>query len=73
MGTRVKRYRPNTAVLVSRLLTFFCYVSSNSAEMSLIMEIFRECLVGVLQFLFFMNYCDPTAKHYAVMYPLKLA
>lgn len=32
---------------------FLCYVSSNSAEMSLIMEICGECLVGVLQFLFF--------------------
>lgn len=53
---------------------FLCYVSSNSAEMSLVMEICGECLVGVLQFLFFStNYCDPTAKHYAVMYPLKLA
>lgn len=73
MGTRAERYRPNAAMLVSCLLTFFCYVNGNSAEISPIMEICRECLAGVLQFLFFMNYCDPTAKHYAVMYPLKLA
>lgn len=32
---------------------FLCFVSSNSAEISLIMEICGECLVGVLQFLFF--------------------
>lgn len=32
---------------------FLCHVSRNSAEMSLIMEICGECLVGVLQFLFF--------------------
>lgn len=31
---------------------FFCHVNSNPAEMSLIMEVCRECLVGVLQFLF---------------------
>lgn len=54
---------------------FLCYVSSNSAETSPIMEICGECLVGVLQVSFFfpLNYCDPTAKHYSVMYPLKLA
>lgn len=73
MGTRAERYRPNTARISVLVADFFCYVNSNSAEMSLIMELCRECLVGVLQFLFFMNYCDPTAKHYAVMYPLKLA
>lgn len=31
---------------------FFCHARSNPAEMSLIMEVCRECLVGVLQFLF---------------------
>lgn len=31
---------------------FLCHVNSNPAEMSLIMEVCRECLVGVLQFLF---------------------
>lgn len=48
-------------------------MNSNSAEMSPIMEICRECLVGSCSFFFSMNYCDPTAQHYAVLCPLKLA
>lgn len=56
MGTSRKAQArcSHVGVLVAAffLLPFFCHARSNPAEMSLIMEVCRECLVGVLQFLF---------------------
>lgn len=74
-GNRSRKIQGKDATWVSWVLIFCALWAAIQQKYPWLWKYVENVLWASCSFIFFfpLNYCDPTAKHYSVMYPLKLA